>query len=219
MPTPDLIDSVIKFLERFGLPTGIVIYLLWLLNRRGGTAAGRAEGNGVLAKVHTELATLRQRLDTYHDEFVILKARVGPLLSVLDSRLAAMFHQRTNSWGLDDLIERYRDDPSDTKERITDEELDRLIYHMEQWYARVKKDGPEPNQAEELGSSLWWVLMQSIRDVRRELRERARHEAEERQQRNVLTRYLREAQTGERPVATRTWWTRLRNWLDTSSLD
>lgn len=177
---------------------------------------------GLRAKVEAEVASLRQRIEAeatawrqrmeiQHEEFVILKARIGPLLTVLDTRLAAMFHHDADEFGLDGLIERYEADPTDTKSSITEEELTRLIRHMHMWYERVKKDGPAPNQSEELASSLWWVLLRGLRDVRQILREREVREASDQRQRDEITAYLEAAKAAF--VQRESWWTRLRNYL------
>lgn len=177
---------------------------------------------GLRAKVEAEIKALRQYIDTqeqvsrqrmevHHEEIVILKARIGPLLTVMDSRLASMFHQASNEFGLDRLIEKYEADRTDTKESITEAELNTLIFHMHQWYERVKKDGPTPNQSEELASSLWWVLLRGLRDVRRILHQREAREAAEQQQRDEIRAYLRQAKPSF--AQQESWWTRLQRYL------
>lgn len=94
-----------------------------------------------LRKHGTDAAFLK-RYEALEGEVTILKLRLQPLFTVMDQRLAMMFHQpEATAWAADQLIERYHANPDD----LTLEELEVLHAYITRWYERTQPRATEEN--------------------------------------------------------------------------
>lgn len=158
-------------------------------------------------------ARLEKRIEVLESELKILQLRLQPLFTVMDQRLAMMFHQpHPHARELDALLERFDADASALKWSITEDELDRLSTLVDREYhiRSLQPGGIDP--AVDIWMKLSSESLKGIRNARRALREREQAETHNRER---LVGYLWRAQdqaTGESPWWTQ-WWTRLWNGL------
>ena len=123
-----------------------------------------------LLRKQTNSAEQQKEFQKLKNEVEILKVRLDPLLSMMNKRLADMFHESDDRYRLDTLIEKYRVDP----DRLTDDELNRLIRGVYTTYERVKRGGRDEDSAKALAATLYLALLDGQRNLRRLMREQAR---------------------------------------------
>lgn len=154
----------------------------------------------------------RQQFMSHHDDILILKEQIKPLVVALGSKAMSLFHQPHNEYGLDQIMERFDADTTDFKWNITDAELDQLIRGMGIWYRRMQEGSVDEDQFKTFVSGVTLALLRSLKQVRRIERERAAREVTEQSQRDELTRYIedRKASLGQEPwsltAALKRWW-------------
>jgi hypothetical protein len=108
-------------------------------------------------------ADVWKKLEDAEKRLSIMELRLNPLFSVMDSRLAAMFHQPcAEAWYTDQLIERYGLDP----ERLTDDEIQALISHVDKWYERTKDSRQDRERFEALAASVFSAFLQARLAIR-----------------------------------------------------
>jgi hypothetical protein len=206
LPSPELLDVLFKILERIGIPTGLLLVFTWVFIKvirqrvNGGSSEDSHRTHDAQLKA---LAERVLRLEQFHDDFLMLKARLSPILTVMDSRLAEMFHREHDPYQLDRLIEKYTADPTELKSSLTDAELHAMTQAFYRWYRHVRKDGPEPNPSEELALTLKLALLDGLREARLV----ARRQAEVSADRESLLQALMAPEEVIAPGKT-SWWQR-----------
>lgn len=220
LPSPELIDVLIKGLERIGVPTAMVFLLLWFFVKRGGGQSPSANGigSGWQQKTDADLKAMRQmieaheslwrqRFELHHDKIVIMEAKLAPLFQTFDRRLAELLHQpHPEASEVDALLEKYQAGP----ETLSDGELNQLITHIHQRYERVKSSTAAPDQSMALTATLYLAILDGLRASRRLQRDLDAREAAMEAQRQQLIAMLDAAQKAD---AASPWWARLRSWL------
>jgi len=129
--------------------------------------------------IRTEMVRLQgrtkdsqQAFSALKNEVELLKLRLNPLLTVMDKRLADMFHQDTDAEGLDAHIEKYRRDP----DSLTDAELVELTAGIRAIYERAKRGSRREDFSEALAATLYLAMLDGRRHVRRRQRQEREQE-------------------------------------------
>jgi hypothetical protein len=189
--------------------------------------ARQGTDEGLRTKFETDLKALRQildaqeqlsrqRIDIFHEEFVILRTQVTPIISVVNNEVLKMFHRPLNEFGLDRILERWDADKSDLKQEISDEELNQLIRGMVYWNQRTRPDGLHPNEEEYRRTGVSLVLLRTVQSVRQMVRQQRAREIQQQAQQDELTRVLEEAKTSfeaDRPMKPWSFIESIKHWL------
>jgi hypothetical protein len=123
-----------------------------------------------------------KKLEETEKRLSILEIQLAPLFTVMNNRVASMFHQDSPStpdaMRLDRLIERFQSDSHPLRPRLSDRDIDEmitLIYRLAQQSAR---GGPAENAEEHFRANFFLAQLDGLRDVRAYVREQAREAAQ-----------------------------------------
>jgi hypothetical protein len=119
-------------------------------------------------------AAFVKRFETLEGEVTILKLRLQPLFTVMDQRLAMMFHQpHPESAEFDRLLERYHADHDLLRRSLSIREIDRMKHHTFRWMNQTAKGMPGENPEEHFRAMFLDAQLNGLSNVRRYLEEQA----------------------------------------------
>jgi hypothetical protein len=154
----------------------------------------------------------RQRHESHHDKLIVMEAKLAPLFTVFDKRLAEMLHQpHPDAYEVDQLLEKYQENP----DALTDLELNRLTGAIFQRYERMKNSDNPQDQTKALVATMYLAILDSHRATRQIVRQQEIRNRAEQAHREALLQYLRDV--NQRRETQESWWTRLQKFLGGSS--
>jgi len=111
-------------------------------------------------------------VESLEQRMTIAELRLQPLFSVMDKRLAAMFHEpEADYWRSDYLIERYQHDPDEYRRSMSDAEIDELIMYFWEWFEQTDKGGSAPDPEKHFRAMHYLALLDGLKAARAYLRE------------------------------------------------
>ena len=111
----------------------------------------------------SEQDTIKVNIRNLQSDVEMLKIRMSPFFTVMEQKLSDLFHSDNDTWRIDYIVEKYKNDP----DTLNDHELDILISVISKWYDRVKKGGPEEDTSYAIATSIYHAILLGRRDVRR----------------------------------------------------